>query len=250
MFYKKYAHDYLTKCYIKYKIKAYIADETRRDHPIYGKRVLIVNPVLPAFSQSAEVKKTADVKTCCCISNGESTINAFCAKNVFFTNETAQVVAMFDHTKCTQAAEHVSIKLMRSIRTKAGHHHRSDDDKLMGKRYDGLKAGTQETRNLDLPMTTMASDYAVTLSNQPRRNGKVYSNEEIHLATMIQPCVTSKLIQTSYYIQIKTNHGCCDCCRGPPEVKIPMTLVNAVLTQQMTPPPMPQNWAPQQYDAV
>lgn len=40
------------KASIKYKIKAYIQDRTGRDKPIYGKRVLLINPPMPPPGQS------------------------------------------------------------------------------------------------------------------------------------------------------------------------------------------------------
>lgn len=58
------------KAQIKYKVKAYIVDNHKRDKPIYGKRVLLLNPNPPPMAQSAEMTKKTDVKSCCCFNQG------------------------------------------------------------------------------------------------------------------------------------------------------------------------------------
>lgn len=55
------------KCQIRYKLKAYAVDNTGKDKPIYGKRVLLVSPNPPPPSRSQEMKNKTEVTTCCIV---------------------------------------------------------------------------------------------------------------------------------------------------------------------------------------
>ena len=237
------------KALIRYKIKAYIVDNHKKDKPIYGKRVLLVNPNPPPMAQAAEMVNKSEVKTCCCFGQGPAEIMAYFERNVYYPTETAKAFIRMDNSKCAKDIEHISMKLMRSVRITAGNTTKAKEWKMAGLRQPGMTAGKAEERTMELNLSEFAQNFGSTLKVQ-RKGEKQYSQEEIHLAANIQPVVMGKLIQCNYFIDVKPNYGSCDCCRNPPKVRMPMFLCNPQFQIMMTPPPQMQNWNPTTHHIV
>jgi len=221
------------KASIKYKIKAYIQDRTGRDKPIYGKRVLLINPPMPPPGQSAELHAEKNVTSCCCIDQGPVSVNCMFEKNVYFPNESVRAIVNVDSSKCTGTCEHISLKLMREVRIRAGGTQKGKDFKMAGMREPGFEAKSTVQKMMNLDLNSFSAQFGSQLNAQ-RKKGKMYAEEEIYLASKVQASVNSRLISCNYFIVVKPNYGSCDCCRNPPSVKLPLSLINPQMMEALT----------------
>lgn len=139
-------------------------DNNRRDKPIYGKRVLLVAPSPPPMAQAAEKTNKSEVKTCCCFGQGPASVSAYFERNVYYPNETAKAVILMDNSQCNQAVEHVSMKLMRSVRITAGYTTKGKELKMAGMRQPGMGARQQEQRNMELDLSKYSHQFGSTLN--------------------------------------------------------------------------------------
>lgn len=78
---------------------------------------------------------------------------------MYYPTETAKAMILMDNSQCAQDIEHISMKLMRSVRISAGHTTKAKEWKMAGIRQPGLAARQQEQRNMELNLADYASGF-------------------------------------------------------------------------------------------
>lgn len=94
---KKDRHE--PKAKVKYFVKAKL--ETYHEHDeMKNKQVLMIREPAVTFKAGEEQKETSNIKTWCCIDQGESTMWSTFNKNIFTPHETAEATVHVDNSKC------------------------------------------------------------------------------------------------------------------------------------------------------
>ena len=150
-------------------------------------------------------------------------MSCFFEKNVYYPHEVARASAVFDNTKCQLDIDQTTLTLVREVSIRADHHRSHITTNVAGVQQDGVRAGETGERQMELELHKIQQENKFEVNRQ-RKKGKMYTNEEMELASMMLPCVKGKLIQCEYFLQVKPSFGGCDCCNNSPTIRLPLTL--------------------------
>ena len=96
------------KAKVKYFIKA-VLHAHEKDHDMKYKQVLVVREPAVQFKAGEEQKERSNIKTCCCIDQGHSTMWSTFDKNIFTPHETAHATVNVDNSECSLKVTEVSL---------------------------------------------------------------------------------------------------------------------------------------------
>lgn len=78
--------------------------------------MLIIHEQPVQFLENREDKQTINIKTCCCLNKGETSITVNFSKNIFFSDETASADIQVDNSKCLLRINEVEFQVCQRMR--------------------------------------------------------------------------------------------------------------------------------------
>ena len=140
---KKSRHE--PKAKVKYYVKAKLQDHNEHTEMV-NKQVLAIREPAVAYKEGEEQKETSNIKTWCCVDQGNSTMWSTFNKNIFTPHETAVAYVNVDNSECQVACKHVKLFIEQelTIKDKSKHHEHTTTKILVEKEVGGPDAGEKD----------------------------------------------------------------------------------------------------------
>jgi len=209
---------------------------------LYSQR-LIVRQAMPQYIQfNTTQEDTKTMSTWCCLSKGPSSIRCNFEKNTYTPDENARILCDVDNSRCKLKVVAINIRLNQKIELRSDTRNIKLFQRIVCSRsYPGVEAhhNTGVTpRFLELLLKDLKPSKI-----KPRKNQKAYLEEDMELASQMQPTTKGSKIDCSYFLTIELQYEGCICCSAPPIATLILNIIPQALTSwgQVQ---APQDWNP------
>lgn len=156
-----------TEASIVFTCKAAVNTRGVFSRDLKARQELVVNPYFDwAKLVPQAVLKKGEVYWCCCIPQGEITLDCKFDKAAYAAGETAQISAAIKNDSACNVSN-MLVKLMRVITLVDDHgHHKYISDELARATYEGVAAKTASGRYLPLPLKSSAGGFISSIDSK------------------------------------------------------------------------------------
>lgn len=193
------------------------------------KQVLIIREPPVTFKAGEVQKEMSQIKTCCCIDKGTSSMESVFEKNIFMPNEHVRGFVKVDNSNCQVDCTNVHFAVEQHFKLNAeGHSYHKKHD-LEDKNAVGPHAGEGDWQK-EMVLDLSKIKYEVTDSVKDKKTGhkKKLSPEDSFQMASIQPACHGKWIKNEYHLVVQCHYDGCICCVNLPDSDSQITIVPMV----------------------
>jgi hypothetical protein len=189
------------KAKVKYTVKATLCSTLTSEEMKY-KQVLIIREPPVTFKTGDKQMEVSQIKTCCCMDKGQSTMYSEFEKNVFLPNEIVKGYVHVDNDRCQIACTNVHFAAEMRMTLRNGIHHYPVNRDLVQQNVVGPAAGEAGWKR-EMQIDLSKIHYEVTTSVKSKKGGKKQlSPEDQFMMASIQPACHAKWITNDYHLVV------------------------------------------------
>lgn len=191
------------------------------------KQVLTIREPAVAYKEGEEQKERSNIKTCCCIDQGHSTMWSTFNKNIFTPHEVAHATVNVDNSECKLKVTEVNLFVEQRLTITHGHHNHVVTNHLVEQKVDGPAALEGDwKKEMDVQLDKIK--YEVQEFSKKKGVQKKISPEDVYLMAGIQPACHAKHCRNEYFLCVEVKYDGCVCCVDLPDSRMPLTIVPLV----------------------
>lgn len=211
------------------KVKYTVGAKLEASPDMKYKQVLIIREPPVAFKAGEVQQETSQIKTCCCLDKGTSSMSSVFEKNVFMPNEHVRGSVKVDNANCQIDCTNVHFAVEQRFKMKAEGHSYSKKTDLEEKNVEGPKAGEGDWhKELDLDLSKIKYEVQENVKDKKTGKKKKLSPEDGFQMASIQPACHGKWIDNDYHLIVNCTYDGCTCCSNLPDSDSKMTIVPMV----------------------